>query len=303
MAWLLTMGYLLKTYYFERSAPPAFTTESLLGSVKVVPRWQDVEEYMLIVSIEDKGEKSTPVGATATTIRKSDEITTNATYRAHFNLEGKLAPLLPKATVKVVADINTDLNLSAFHGETRLGPLNLSSTGLVSGNTLNVAVVNGDKINRTKVALKNSISLAEALRPLLSRQMEIREGSRMSAPIIDPLTGINRGTLTVEIQDKETIVINGKELQAFRVESSVGDIKTLMWIDDDGQTIRRQLLGNLFMERTTMEEAVRQAPSLVEQAEMQPLDVAAFADVPYQGSEDAAETRGGGLATIQNLLR
>ncbi len=245
----------------------------------------------------------TTVGATATTIRRVDNPTTTVAYRAHFNLEGKLAPLMPKAVVKVVADLDKGVTLTSFHGITHLGPLALESTGFVRDRILYISVANGSDVSKSKVALQNSISMAEALRPILSRQMKIETGSKMSTPIIDPLTGLSRGTLAVEIQMQEEISVNGKEMQAFRVESSIGDIQTLMWINPEGQILRRQLLGNLFMERTTKEEALKQAPSLAEKAEIQGHNIAEFADVPFRGSEETKENQPGGLAIIQGLLR
>lgn len=297
------MGFLFKNYYLQRSAAPAYTTESLFGSVEAIPRWQDVEEYMLIISKGNRGLSRTPVGATATTIRRADNPTTGATYMAHFNLAGKLASLLPAATVKVAANLDKDINLTSFYGETSLGPLNLTSTGKLDGSILYILTTNGANVSKSRVPVENSISLAEALRPVLGSQMSIKSGSRISTPVLDPLTGISRGTLTVEIQDEELISVNGKEIQAFRVESSIGDIKTLMWVDAEGNTLRRQLVGNFFMERTTKEEALHQAPSLAEPVEVRPLDIAEFTGVPLQGSEAAEEQQSSGLGMIQNLLR
>lgn len=243
------------------------------------------------------------MGATVTTIRRVDNPTTAVTYQAHFNLEGKLAPLLPKAIVKVAASLDKNVTLTSFHGETSLGPLDLRSTGLVSDSTLLISTRNNSIINRTKVPLQQPISMAEALRPVLGRQMVIKKGATMSTPVLDPLTGISKGTLTIEVGEQEIISINGNETQAFRVVSSIGEIKTIMWVDADGNTLRRQLLGNLFMERTTKEEALRQAPSLETLAEPEALDVADFADVPLQGRVEAQEQKSSGLGLIQGLLR
>ncbi len=303
IAWLITMGFLFRDYYLQRSNQPTYTTESLFGSVKAIPRWQDVEEYMLIISKGSQGTSRTPVGATATIIQQVDNPTTAVMYRAKFNLAGKLAPLLPTATVKVTADLDKDISLTSFHGETSLGPLNISSSGLIADSTLYISTSNGNTISRSKVPFRRSISMAEALRPVLGRQMSIASGAKMSTPILDPLTGVSRGTLTIEVQDKEPITVNGTEIMAFRVISSIGDIETLMWVDDAGNTLRRQLVGNLFMERTTKDEALKQAPTLADQVTPQTLDIAEFADVPVHGSGDAQKIQPSGLGLIQGLLR
>lgn len=145
--------------------------------------------------------------------------------------------------------------------------------------------------------------MAEALRPTLGRRMKIQTGEKMSAPILDPLTGRNRGTLTIEIGEKDTLTLDGQQVEGYKVVSSVGDIKTTMWVDDAGQTIRRQLVGGLSMERTTRDKALAHAPSLEQPVEIPQLDPADFKGIPTVREGDAQSgSSAGGLGMLEALL-
>lgn len=134
--------------------------------------------------------------------------------------------------------------------------------------------------------------------------MDVKSGNTMSAPILDPLTGKHRGTLTIRIGEMEQIMINGREVDAYRVVSSLGDLETVMWVDEEGKTLRRQLIGGLAMERTSRDEALKVAPSLSESLEVPELDFSEFRDIAtLRGSEHQATDSPPGLGMLESLLR
>lgn len=299
MCWVITMGFLAKNYYMYESPSPDYTSDNLFSSVSTVPGWQDIEEYMLIVQTDKDSGTRNVIGAAATQIRRVADPVTTATYQANLNLEGKLSPLLPRAIVKVSSLLDKSVNLTSFHGVAKVGALSFTATGSVANNLLYLTTVKPNGTNSLKRELKGGISMAEALRPTLGSQIEIRPGNQMSAPVLDPLSGQPRGTMTIKIEKKEPVIVEGKEIEAFRVVSSLGDIRTTMWVDEFGQTLRRQLVGGLAMERTTREKALAQAPSLQERLEIPELDPADFKDVPL--SREGEITNGESLPGMRVL--
>jgi hypothetical protein len=294
------MGFLIRNQYTDAAPLPDYTSEKLFGSVTPVNRWEDIEEYMLIVQTNAQSGARKIVGASSTEIRKHRDAGTTSTYRAKVLLEGQVSPLLPKAVVKVSGYLNEDVNLTAFHGEAALGPLTFVATGSIVNNMLYVKTVNANKTNLLKRPFQNNLSLAEALRPALGNQMEIKPGNQMTAPVLDPLTGRNRGMLRIVIGEKETLGLNGQDIETYRVTSSIGDLETVMWVDAEGKTVRRQLVGGLAMERTTREEALKVAPSLDAPVEVPQLDYAEFRGVPIEREGDASS--GGGSIPGMNML-
>lgn len=304
ICWAITMAFLAKNYYLYKTPAPEYTSEGLFASVSTVPGWQDIEEYMLIVQTDKDSGARNIIGAAATEIRRIADPVTTATYEATLNLEGKLSPLLPRAIVKVSSLLDRNVSLTNFHGMATVGPVSFTATGALANNLLYVITHKPNGISYTKRELKDGISMAEALRPALGTQMEIKPGNQMSAPILDPLSGRYRGTLTIRIEKKEPVIIEGREIKAFRVVSSLGDIRTTMWVDEDGQTLRRQLIGGLAMERTTREKALAQAPSLQETLEIPEVDPADFKDVPLSRE---GEVKNGenlpGMSMLEALLK
>jgi len=296
VAWLLTIGVLLKNHYLHPEQIPEFENADLFTSVEVVERWKNVEEFMLILQNNDV------VGASATTISKSLKPDKTMTYLMQFALSAKLSPILPTVNVKVSAGLDSGFNLTKFHGIGNIGSASLSATGKISEQTLQLKIANGSNISLRRIALPNSVSLAEAVRPALGKKLKIAPGNQTSIPVLDPLSGRNRGTMTIKVQDKEGVKVNGRIVKAHRVVSDLHDIKTTMWVDSDVNTLKRQLVGNLVMERTSATEALSKFPQLNEPITIPDLDSAEFANVPLtQPGSPPQASSGPGL--LDSLLR
>jgi len=161
--WLLTIGFLLRNHYFYPEEIPAFENADLFTSVEAVERWRDIEEYMLIL------QNDVVAGASATTITKSLEPDRNLTYVMQFALSAKLSPILPPVNVKVTAGLDPEFSLTKFYGDGDIGPARLRATGKIDKEILYIKIDNNNATNIKKVELQNPVSLAEAVRPALSK--------------------------------------------------------------------------------------------------------------------------------------
>lgn len=291
------MGFLLRNHYISADPVPAFSEDSFFGSVEAVKKWRDIEEVMLI----KQGDRA--AGASITEIAQEGQPDDTLTYDARFGMSIKVSPLLPQIVLKGRSLMNDRMQLERFHATADIGPAKLSATGKVVNNILYLRTANNNKINFERIQLEGPVSLAEAVRPALGSQVEIAPGKTFSMPVMDPLTGANRGNLTISIKEKETITVEGENVKAFRVVSSIQDIETIMWIDAYGQTLKRNLVGNFTMERTSATRALDIAPALAEPADIPDLEISEFKDVPLQqttGSNATAENST--LSTIRRLI-
>ncbi len=298
LMWLITMGFLLRNHYLKPDPVPAFSDESFFGSVEAVQKWRDVEESMIIKNGE------TPVGASLTDVRQEKQPDDSLTYTADFRINVKVSPLLPQVVLKGRSIMDAKMHLKRFHATADVGPAKFSATGEVDDNLLYLKINKNNDINLQRIDLNGPISLAEAVRPAIGSQLNITSGESLSTPVIDPLTGSNRGTLTITVKDQEQITVDGESISAYRVVSSLADIETIMWVDAYGQTLKRNLVGSFTMEKADREEALKAAPALAEPTVIPGLNLVEFRDVPIQQSADAAgQSPNGAIGTLRTLLQ
>lgn len=304
LGWVATMGMLLKDYNHTGDIPALDPDSSdFFGSVQALERWNDIEEWMEIVQVNPETGDTRTVGASRTTIVLLDDATTAAAYRGEFVISAKLSPLLPQGTIAGSAILDRFGSLTEFGVRGQVANLKLSSQGVIANNLLYVYIDNMNEISRMKKRLDQPVTFGEMLRPSLARHMKLEPGERMSSPIVDPLTGQHRGSLRMEILQREAIILNGRRTSALRVKSSVGDIETLMWVDEEGRTLRRNLVNNLRMDRVDKESALEIIPTLADEVDFPPLDLTEFRDVPVDSGEANTTPGTGQMGFLNFFLR
>lgn len=283
MAWGLTMAVLVKRQREESGNLEDYSAESLFGSVEVLRTWRDIEDYMVIL------QSGKPVGASLTEIRQDKNQDTTLTITMDFRLSAKPSDVLPTIEAKAFGHLNNKLELEAFFAKANAGPLTLNVNGLSTENELYLKATNFNNISYSRRQLKEPMTLTEAVRPALGSQMTIAPGQTLRTPVLDPLTGKSHGLLMIAIGEKEAITVDGEEVQGFRVVTKLHDIESIMWVDATGRTLKRNLFGNLTMERTSREKALEVAPSLAKGVAIPPLDIEEFPEqtVPDDGGNPA----------------
>lgn len=288
LAWITTMLMIYK----DRTAQVALDTGSFsdgdfFSSVTPAEKWQDLEDYMLVIQADKPNGAGRIVGAAETTLRLNERPTSTSTYRAEFHLEAKLSALLPVVIVKGTAQIDKSAHLTSFFAAADISRLKLTGQGVVDADTLYIKTFNGNENKYLRKSLTGPVSLGEVLQPVIGRRLNIRAGEKMSTPVVDPLTGRNLGIMTLQVKDQESITLDGKPTPAFRVTSDLAGVQTEMWVDQDGNTLRRNLINGLRMDRTTKQKAYEVARSLAEPVKPPALDVSEFPAVSGD-ADDAA---------------
>lgn len=304
LGWIATMGVLLKDYNRTGDIPTVDPDSSdFFGSVQALERWNDIEEWMEIVQVDSETGDTRTVGASRTTIVLLDDATTASAYRGDFVISARLTPLLPQGTIAGSAILDRFGSLRNFGVRGQVGNLKLSSQGAALNNILYLQIDNMGEVTRMKKLLDQPVTFSEMMRPSLARHMKLEPGETVSSPIVDPLTGQHRRSLRMEIVQREAIVINGRRTSALRVKSSVGDIETLMWVDEDGRTLRRNLVNNLRMDRVDKESALEIIPTLADDVEFPALDLTEFREVPIDSGETNGSPGTGQMGFLNFFLR
>jgi len=274
--WLIMMGSLA---YRElgKSRGLLVGDDSPLAPAAIARTWRDYSEYALLVW------QGTTVGAMATSITREQSPTPR--YLLELHLEAQPRPLAGAGgiTLAGLAELDLELVLKRFRLLGRILNADFEMNGFISADAeLFLELRRGEERTRLRFKLEQPISLAEVIRPLALRTAEIRTGTSFRVPVVDPLWSMQIGVLEITVGDIETLRLPDGEIQAWRVESRINDFVSTSWVDAAGRPVRRQLVGGLWLDRTTAQRALQVAPTLASRFEFVDLQVRDFADVSPQ---------------------
>lgn len=243
---------------------------------QLVKQWKDFEEYMIIMY---NGQN---IGAASTAIKKGPGESAGFDADFKFGVNVQILGMQRVASILARAELDESFDLSRFHIVANLGAMDVRVTGVATADQLLVEIKQGERIERTRLALDRRISFLEAVRPLLTRNFTIRPGNSMAIPVVDPVWSMERGTLQATVIEKEEIIVRSQKVQAFRVETRLNEFVSTSWVDESGATLKRQLFNGLFLERATKEHATNKTEALNQQITIPALDTDKFEKLPVQ---------------------
>lgn len=291
VAWAVTMVFLLRDSH-QVAIPEAPTDGNYFGSVHVIHRWRDVEEAAKILK------SGTVIGATITTIRQTPNDNLSS-YTANISASVKFNPLLPGISFKALAHLDKSMALQNLQARADLGITDIAIAALVDNEKLYVKTSKSNSINRSVKSLNAPISLASVARNSLPNTFTLAPGKDLNIPVNDPLLGNLKGTLKLHVKERTELKLDETTPTAYRVESELGDIRTVMWMDRRGQILRRQLVGDIIMDKTSRAESLKIAPDLEAPLDPLPITVEEFRGIP----EDTQESPGGlDLGILKSLM-
>jgi len=271
-AWLAMMFSLARAYMVRKPEP--VWSDNPFGTVQNAARWRDTNEYMKLIS------NGKAVGAARASVRRT---TNSEAYRSEFVLVARLNNSILPTTISLsaAADLDETFHLTRFYAVGDLAVTRLTLAGeVLDGKQLLLALGKPGGVQRYKVPLQHPLAMADYMSPGLATQMPVRSGSHATIPIFDPFGSAAQGVVDIRIKGREHVKLEDGEREAYRVETSFHDIKTVMWVDALGQPIKRELAGGFALEKTTSESAISIAPKIEESPAIPPLETAAFADIP-----------------------
>ncbi len=276
LVWLGAMAHLVKNHLVH-SGDGGATIAATDAEPELTKDWRDVEEHMLLKL------GSRTIGAFSMTVRQTTD-TAKSSYRADFRLGAQLriGPLTRPVEMAGLGLLDKKLNLQALHVTGNLAGLPLGMTGMMIGNVLMLQSQHDGQLKRAQINMGREVSLLDAVRPAALRGFQIKEGNSLRIPVVDPFFSMERGVAEIRVKAEEKITVNERQRDAYRVETTLNDFVSTTWVDRQGTTLKRQLFGNLSMERATEEDARAKSPVISQEMHMPPFQAAEFRDVPLQ---------------------
>lgn len=231
--------------------------------------WRDQEECMRIFY------KGMPVGAMISTIiRQDDPEGYLLTSRLFFQIQ--IWTFQQAVLMEASATLDKTFVLDTFQVNFDINKATSKVNGLFQNNRLwyKVSGVAGSKVGILE--LENAPSMLDAIRSLVGKRIPLEVGNAYRLPAYDPMMGGGGGMAEVRIAAREEIVIGNEKYNAFRIETTINKMTTISWVDEDGKTLRREIIPDLIMQAVSKDEIISQYD--VFSREAQPPEKVALAD-------------------------
>jgi len=256
--WVCMMSSLV----VQQILPERRRAKSLLIEPDVLAsQWADVHEWAWI----RRGGET--VGAMALSITQSfpEKGGKSTGYRVTQNGDVEIPILLFRQRVQffLTVELTPEFTLSEFTASIRLQSLSAEISGFVLEEHLfyRVGPSGGEAIYGT-IPLKRPLSLLSAVRPMIARQFSLVVGRTYPIDVIDPINNKSYGQARVVVAAREAIHFNGKDVAAYRLDTTFGGVTKRSWVANDGITLRRELWKDYVMEQGEKAEILRSFPAL-----------------------------------------
>lgn len=261
--WLAMMAILASRHLI----PESIGGGQSLDIEQMTSDWQDVEEWMRI-SIKDR-----PVGIAHSAVRKQD-----GGYKALSRAKLSLEAAGPKpVSFQSVAVLNNDFHLSSFWISAVAATVAIDVRAVVWEDNLMIKFdPTPGSLKRGYYPLEQPIILMDSLRPLATEKMELAEGATYRFAAFDPMWSGLAGEAVLRVIGPETITIDGREVQATKLETTLAGQKMEAWVDEDHQVLRYQFLNDIMFDRIARAEALREEPSFASEPPVPTLNMDEF---------------------------
>ena len=237
LLWLLMMGILVKKSCFQ-PAPVSLSTYQDGSSL------EESETWMAIYSHDSK------IGFTRSRIIK-DSDGYEVLESAVMNL--RVFGDVHLVSTEITGHLNQDASLRSFVFRFGSGLVRFQVKGRVEGQFLILNTGIGDETSESKVVLQEKPFLSIGLwRNLLKKGLIV--GSHYRYSLFDPSI-MSQRPVEVSVLGHETVVVDGKTWETFKVKTTIGGLEVLTWIDPNGGRLKEEGPMGLRMVKTTRDKA------------------------------------------------
>ena len=247
VVWLVMMGMLVKRSYF-RPEPVTLATHQDSSSI------EESETWMGIYHDDDK------IGFVHSRIVKEPE--------GYIVLESAMITLraigaVHRVSTEIIGHLNHDASLRSFIFMLNSGMVRFEARGRVEGQYLVLNTGFGGDMRESKIVLQEKPLLSLGLWPhLLKKGLVV--GERYQLSLFDPLIMAQK-PVEVSVIGQETIVLDGRKWEAYKVKTTFAGLEVLAWIGPNGERLKEEGLMGFRMVKTTEDEArlgIRSDPEL-----------------------------------------
>ncbi len=280
--WGIMMTSLLK----DRILPERIRArQALVDDEVLATKWHDIAEWSWI------SRQGRRCGASGLEIvqekRPNLEWRNQITYRMDQVTTLDVAAFGQQQTVviKIAVQLRRDFQVDCFRAQAVTPLLTLECEGFAEGNRLYYRLSNIARgLEQTAQTYdygylevgKQSLSMIDAVKPMMARHGNLIVGETYSFDTFDPFGGMSMQKAVVRVAGTEEIQVGKTKHDCFRLETTVGDITRKTWVDEMGQTIRREILMGYMGETATRARVGQAYPAMTEKITLPEIDRAEF---------------------------
>ena len=237
LVWLVMMGVLVKRSYFE-AAPVTLSTYQEGSSL------EENETWMAIYQHDNK------IGFTRSRIIKQSD--------GYVVLESAVMNLraigdIHRISTEIIGHLNEDASLRSFVFQLVSGMVRFEARGRVEGQCLILNTGLGGERRESEILLQEKPFLSIGLWPhLLKRGLIV--GARYRLSLFDPSVMAQR-PVEVSVVGRETVVLDGRRWEAFKVKTIFAGLEIFTWIGPNGERLKEEGLMGLRLVKTKEDEA------------------------------------------------
>jgi hypothetical protein len=237
LVWLVMMGVLVKRFYFERTA---VTVSTYQDSSSV----DESETWMAIYHDDNK------IGfARSRVIKKSDGYVVLESAVMNLRSIGDVH----RVSTEIIGHLNEDASLRSFVFQLDSGMVRFEARGRVEGQYMILNTGLGGETRESKIVLQEKPFLSIGLWPHLLKTGPV-VGARYRLNVFDPSIMAQR-PVEVSVIARESVIIDGREWEAFKVKTRFAGLEVLTWIGPNGERLKEEGLMGLRLVKSTEDKA------------------------------------------------
>ena len=274
LAIVLFWGGMMGSLFRDRILPERMrASQALVDDEVLASKWHDITEWSWIYR---QGRRC---GASGMTLVQEEhperEWRDRVTYRLDQMTTLDVAMLGQQQTVvmKVAVQLLRDFRVDRFRAVAETPLLTLECEGFAESDRVYYRVrhVTGEQKQAASTyeygyieVGRQALSMIDAVKPMMARHGNLVVGETYSVDVFDPFGGMNAQKAVVRVAGKDQIQVEQTQHDCFRLETTVGDITRRTWVDEMGQTIRREILMGYVGEVSSWSRIARVYPTLAE---------------------------------------
>jgi hypothetical protein len=250
--WVIMMASLLKDQVFKSKGAEA---EEYVSPPELLKNWQDYEEWMQVF-LNDQ-----PIGIFNAAVKREDAA---RHYTASFRLFIALKIGLAKSLLRWegLATMDRNFTLQRFYLAADLGFSTLHILGIADGKEILYKIARGSEAAYGAIRIKTAPSLLDAATDLLLRKVDLKVGRTFKVRAFDPIWRFGAGDVEIRITATEPVRLDNKQINTYKVETQLMNVKTTSWVAESGQTVKRELIEGITMLLVPKSKAIELFPEL-----------------------------------------
>jgi hypothetical protein len=157
-------------------------------------------------------------------------------------------------TVRINAVTGRDMRVKVFSFRLASGIVKFIAYGSIDNHTLRITVTSGGKEKEHTLTLDEIPVPSFAVKYYLLNK-GIKKGATYTRAVFDPMTMSTR-KLMLTVEGEETVSIGSKKYACFRIRQRFNGVHSLLWISDEGETIREESPMGFVLRKESPHDAV-----------------------------------------------